>query len=573
MRKTRIIWLAQLALICAFVSACGGESTGTDELRSTPEWLVGPIIAISTLSSEDLACISAGILASQEVIGFWPAVFWCWVGILGGDIGLYLIGLYGGTAVAKWRFFRRILTTERLEQGKRMFESHGAWVLFTSRFLPGSRLPAYVAAGMVKYSLLKFTIFLAIAGGLWTPVIVGLSWRSGEEIKHWLEGYEQWVWPALIAAIFIIWMLVEFILPLFSHKGRRLVAAKFHRIAEWEFWPMWAFYPPVIAYLARLAIKHRSFTVFTASNPAIPSSGLAMESKSQILTGLAGKAEQDPRIATWKLIPSSESLERKGSLLAEFQSEHGLDFPIVLKPDIGERGQGVSIIKTPDAAEKFLEQCQDDVIAQEYISGPEFGVFYYRLPEAESGELLSITEKKLLTITGDGKKTLENLIIDDDRAVKMAKFFLRKHAARLDTIPKANEIITLADLGTHCRGAVFTDAREHATEALRCAIDELSQQFEGFYFGRYDLRVSSVEALREGRDFRILELNGVTSEATHIYHPGYKLTQAYRDLAEQWRIAFEIGSANVENGAHALTLREIAALIGSHRKRTKFEAD
>ena len=55
------------------------------------------------------------------------------------------------------------------------------------------------------------------------------------------------------------------------------------------------------------------------------------------------------------------------------------------------------------------------------------------------------------------------------------------------------------------------------------------------------LRASS-EALRAGRDFKILELNGVTSEAAHMYDPKYGIRDAWRILADQWRVAFEIGA-------------------------------
>jgi len=47
---------------------------------------------------------------------------------------------------------------------------------------------------------------------------------------------------------------------------------------------------------------------------------------------------------------------------------------------------------------------------------------------------------------------------------------------------------------------------------------------------------------------KIVELNGVTSEATHIYDPKLSLFGAYRVLFEQWRIAFEIGYLNRTRG-------------------------
>ena len=99
-------------------------------------------------------------------------------------------------------------------------------------------------------------------------------------------------------------------------------------------------------------------------------------------------------------------------------------------------------------------------------------------------------------------------------------------------------------LGTHCRGAIFLDGARLMTPALEAAMDDLSRRAEGFYFGRYDVRVPSVEDLRAGRGLKVLELNGMTSEATHIYDPQGGLVAAYRTLFEQWRLAFAIAAGN-----------------------------
>ena len=70
-------------------------------------------------------------------------------------------------------------------------------------------------------------------------------------------------------------------------------------------------------------------------------------------------------------------------------------------------------------------------------------------------------------------------------------------------------------------------------------------------------RTESPEDLHAGRNFKVIELNGVTSEATHIYDPRNGLRQAYKTLFEQWHIAFEIGRRNREHGARTATLRDL----------------
>lgn len=60
-----------------------------------------------------------------------------------------------------------------------------------------------------------------------------------------------------------------------------------------------------------------------------------------------------------------------------------------------------------------------------------------------------------------------------------------------------------------------------------------------------------------GRNLKIIELNGVTSEATHIYDPKLSLFDAYRVLFRQWRIAFEIGNLNRARGIYPASVGEL----------------
>ncbi len=125
------------------------------------------------------------------------------------------------------------------------------------------------------------------------------------------------------------------------------------------------------------------------------------------------------------------------------------------------------------------------------------------------------------------------------------------------------EVVQLIEIGAHCRGTIFLDGSDLETEALRRAVDVSAHAMPGFYFGRFDMRSESVEALMEG-NFRILELNGVTSEASHIYDPRVSVIEAYRTLFNQWRIAFQIGELNRQAGAQS---DSIAGLIRIVRQR------
>src|SRR5438876_1652310 len=120
-------------------------------------------------------------------------------------------------------------------------------------------------------------------------------------------------------------------------RARSEFLGRLKRWSRWEFWPPYLFYPPVVAYIAYLGIRFQSWTLFTAANPAIPAGGFVGESKHQILEQLKSAAQWLPCSALLASgVPSQRLAEAE-----EFMQRHGLQFPVVLKPDAGQRGSGV----------------------------------------------------------------------------------------------------------------------------------------------------------------------------------------------------------------------------------------
>jgi hypothetical protein len=441
-------------------------------------------------------------------------------------------------------------------------------IVLTSRFLPGSRLPTYFSAGMLGADFRRFTLYLGLAAALWTPILVGLSALVGYQMFAYFDLFKQYGIWVLLATVLLLWLILKAVVPVFSSRGRRLLLSSWRRKTRWEFWPPTVFYLPVVVYVLWLGIKHRSLTLFTAANPGMPDGGFIGESKSKILDRLQDQGEF---VARYDVIPVDITKSAKIERAEGFMHRNGGGFPVVLKPDAGQRGTGVAVIRSRPQLDHYLERAEGAVIVQEYVDGHEYGVFYYRYPDENEGTLFSITDKRLLTLTGDGRSTLEQLILKDERAMCMAPFHFRRHRERLFEVPRFDERIALVEVGTHCRGALFLDGGAVRSPALACVIDRISKRFEGFYFGRYDIRTPSLEDFRKGRNFKIVELNGVTSEATHIYQPGNSIWKAYRTLMQQWRIAFEIGAANRSRGVQPSSVRRLLAALlparAPHRPR------
>lgn len=511
------------------------------------------IIAAATLISEDLACIAAGLLAARSIISPLEAVVASGLGIYVGDILLYLTGYLIGLKALHHPPLKWFATEHRVQQCRTLFESRGLGLIFMSRFLPGTRTATFLAAGLVRVNLVKLLVVFGLAVLIWTPILVLTTLLIGRQVVTYVDVYSGWALWVFLGLMLIIFTITRGIVPLFTWRGRRLLLGRWRRLTRWEFWPFYVTNVVTFIYVLYTGLfKYRRVTLFTITNPAItPDSGFIGERKSAIFKGLRGDY-----VGRWQLVDGATDPARRLELLHSFMADHGLDFPIVLKPDAGQRGLGVEICSTVEAARDWMEGTVSDYLMMEYLPGEEFGVFYYRMPDQPRGRIFSINRKKLLHVVGDGKSTLEELILKDERAVCMAPTFFSNHEPDLLDIIAAGETRQLGMVGTHSRGSLFLDGSDLISQELLDEVERIVEGYRGFYFGRFDFKAPSEEDLREGKNLKVIELNGLTSEATHIYDPKNSLLYAWKTLIDQWSIAFEIAEANLKNGAQPMALAE-----------------
>ena len=317
----------------------------------------------------------------------------------------------------------------------------------------------------------------------------------------------------------------------------------FRRMKEMEYWPTYLFYIPNVPYALFLAVKARSCSFYTAVNPGIKSSGNGTESKFETL----------------KLIPNQfkpksifVSDERDFNKVMTVLKKTEIDFPMIAKPDIGFRGLMVTKLKNENDLIKYLSTIQIPFIIQEFVDFPnECGVFYHRLPNSKNGSITSLTLKSFLKITGNGHTKFLNLIEQNERGRHYLDFLKRINHEKLDTIPAENEIIQISDIGNHCKGTKFMDGNEFIDEKLIQTFDQINRQINGWNYGRLDIKYNTLEELKEGKNFRILEINGIISEPTHIFDPEKSnYWGALKEIRKHWEIMYQIAKQNNQNGIH-----------------------
>lgn len=184
------------------------------------------LLALATLLSEDLACVTAGLLAARGSIPLWPGIVACYVGIVVGDQLLYLLGRSAGRALVTRVPFKWLLPADRLELACAWFQLHGMKVVLTSRFLPGTRSTVYVAAGVLRAGFLRFALFLVVIGAVWTPALVGLSYVATRHGRRLIEALPGPSWPWALAAMIGGTLLIRWILPIATPEGRARLARR-----------------------------------------------------------------------------------------------------------------------------------------------------------------------------------------------------------------------------------------------------------------------------------------------------------------------------------------------------------
>ncbi len=237
--------------------------------------------------------------------------------------------------------------------------------------------------------------------------------------------------------------------------------------------------------------------------------------------------------------------------------EAGFSYPFVVKPDVGMKGILFRKIENEDQLQKYHSRMPVEYIVQDLVEMPvEVSVFYFRHPAALKGTVSGFIRKELLEVYGDGKSTLWELILQHPRAKLRLEEMRHRHEHRLDRVLSPGQHFYLSYAGNHNRGAKFINLHDQIDDRLLRVFDDLSHCTEKFYYGRYDIKCASIEDLKQGKNYSILEFNGSGAEPNHIYDAGMSLRQAYREILKHWKALYQISRYNHKNGTPYWSFRK-----------------
>jgi len=314
----------------------------------------------------------------------------------------------------------------------------------------------------------------------------------------------------------------------------------FKRITNWELWNFFLLYAPISPVWFWYCLRSGSFWFFSSSNPTITFGGFEGEGKKEMY-------DQLPPHLVPKTIYILHDLPFHAVI--KMITGAGFTYPFIVKPDVGMKGILFRKIETEEQLRQYHEKIPVEYIVQDLIELPvEVSVFYYRYPDQPKGVVSGFIHKELLQVKGDGVATLRQLIEQHPRARFRMEEMEHRHGHRFERVLPRDEIFYLSYAGNHNRGAQFTNLHQEIDARMNEVFDDLSHYTRYFYYGRYDIKTTSIEDLKAGKNFFILEYNGCGAEPNHIYDCGMSLWQAYAEILKHWKALYHISRYNHQHG-------------------------
>ena len=525
-------------------------------------WILLLILVLCTFVAEDPTCLAAGLLAAEGIIGFWWAALACTVGIFIGDMVLYSLGRWLGRGALRRAPLKWIVKEHEIDRMAGWFGSpRGMLVIVSSRFIPASRVPTFVTAGILRLGLPRLSMLLFTAALVWTPALMLLGGTLGPPFMEQFPRYKQYAAWVVLGLFGLIWFGTHWILPALTWRGRREIVMKVRGLLQPSLWPGWLLYLPVRLGIVLLSLRHRRLTAFASANPSLGRvGGFIGDSKSLLLRPFQRDSRCCPTLALSLDDPADERVRQATA----FTVCHG--FPLVFKPEVAEDGAGLRYVRSHAQLELLVHGAEEDFLLQKFIPGVEAEVVWRRSPGHDDGRVMALVFKQDVTVRGDGEQTLEELIWLNETAVSRADLFIRCHARELNRVVPAGHKVTLNLSGSYGHGARCRHRADLATVELDTAVTAFARRFPGLHFARFDLRSASLEDLMAGR-FIVTEVGGCCHVSSLLRDDSLRFSRSYAAVWGQLRACLDAGAYNLRQNVRPVPLGEIIARWSQARGR------
>lgn len=135
--------------------------------------------------SEDLLLLTAGTLASRCIPdSFYTLYFSMYIGCCVSGWETYALGRVFGVKLYNVKWFKHIVTPQRIENLHYYYEKYGIWTFIVGRFIPGgARNALYITSGMGKMPFALFAMRDGVAALFSTSVMFYIGYIFGENYE------------------------------------------------------------------------------------------------------------------------------------------------------------------------------------------------------------------------------------------------------------------------------------------------------------------------------------------------------------------------------------------------------
>lgn len=295
------------------------------------------------------------------------------------------------------------------------------------------------------------------------------------------------------------------------------------------YWVSKLFYYQSIVYGFIYSFRFLSPTFFSATNPALEYGGMFDDKKSDVY-----------RLVPEFFLPRMVLLTHVQDAISEI-GKAGLSYPMIIKPDIGFKGFMVTKVDNENQLKSILPKYGNiSILIQEFIDlEREFSILIYRYPKSGRIGVSSFIEKTFPTVTGDGQRTFEELIDNEENPFLKKDWIKKKYAIDLNVVLDKDEVRRIDDIGNYSRGAGFHSMNHLINESLELWACRFMTLIKGIDFCRVDLKSDSVEDLLSDK-YLIVEVNGIKSEPLHTYDSRFSYFEIMKDVHTHWMIVKDI---------------------------------
>jgi membrane protein DedA with SNARE-associated domain/pimeloyl-ACP methyl ester carboxylesterase len=525
-------------------------------------WMLMLIIVLCCLVAEDPTCLATGLLVGMGIVDFWSGVAACTVSIFIGDVALYSIGRFFGKKAMSRAPLKWLIKPHQIDQWAGWFSTpRGMFVVVSSRFVPASRVPTFITAGILRLRPLRLGLLLFLAALVWTPVLMLIGLRWGPAIIEKLNEYHRIAGWIVLGMLLLLYLATHWLLPALTWRGRRQLVMKVRGLLQPSLWPASILYLPVRLGVLFFSLRYRSLTAFASANPAFGRiGGFIGDAKSLLLRPF----QRDSRCCPTLALSQEDPVAERQQQAVAFAACHG--YPVVFKPEVAEDGAGLRFIRDAAQLEHHVGAATEDFLLQKFIPGLEFEVVWRRNPGNDDGRIMAIVQKQDVLVRGDGEQTLEELIWLDEVAVSRGELYQRCHSRELNTVIAAGQWVTLNLTGSYGHGARCVHRYDLNTPELTAAVTAFAKRFPGLHFARFDLRSSSEAEVKDGR-FVCTEVGGCCHVSSLVRDESLRFSRSYTAVWHQLKACLEAGRYNLNQSVRPVPLEELMARWSQARGR------